>query len=143
MPTQPDSLPDLIEMFRAYCAAHAPGETPQDLRVVFASGRRLQHPFPPPCSAGPKQLPPARHSPDFRSVHWHGDDYAFSPTQAAVVRVLWEAWEGGVPDVGQVTLLEAAGSDSERLRSVFTGHPAWAVLIVAGTSKGSYRLATA
>lgn len=89
----------------------------------------------------PASLPPARHSKDFRSVHWFGTAYSFSPTQAACVRILWEAWGAGVPDVGQHYILETAGSVSERLRSVFAGHDAWGVLIVVGRSKGTYRLA--
>ena len=37
------------------------------------------------------------HSPDFRSVIWFGTKYQFSPTQAASVRCLWQAWEDGFP----------------------------------------------
>jgi hypothetical protein len=140
MPT--DSLQDLLERIRDYCAAVAPGSVPLRLRIDFSDGQKIMHPIP-PGSAGQqsRKLPPARHGADFRSIHWFGSDYSFSPTQAACVRVLWEAWEDGIPDVGQAAILEAAGSETERLRSLFVGHPAWGVLIVVGGGKGTYRLA--
>ncbi len=82
---------------------------------------------------------PTRHSTDFRSVHWFGTDYAFTATQAAAIKLLWEAWEDGTPDVGQETLLEAAGSSGNRLRDVFKDNPAWQALVVSA-SRGTFRL---
>jgi hypothetical protein len=88
--------------------------------------------------------PLTRHSTDFRSVHWYGIDYQFTPTQAACVKVLWEAWINGTPDVGQETILDKAGSQCSRLDHLFRKsgkmHPAWSRLIIS-RSKGSYRLA--
>lgn len=137
-----DDLQHLLARVRAYCAHVAPGEVPYDVRITFLSGRKLQHPITqPPVAAGP---PPRKaaytHSTDFRSVHWFGADYSFTPTQAAVVRTLWEAWEDGVPELGIATILEAAGSESGRLPPLFQGHPAWGVMIVRGEGKGTYRL---
>lgn len=89
--------------------------------------------------------PAARHSPDFRSVHWFGADYAgesgFTPLQAAIVSILWEAWENRTPDVGAAYLLDRAGSarSKQRLDAVFHGHPAWGRMIVS-RSKGAFRL---
>jgi len=85
---------------------------------------------------------PARHSPDFRSVRWFGTDYTFTATQAAIVKVLWEAWERDTSNVGSETLLEAADSKTSRLVDAFRNHPAWGTLIVDGSTKGSKRLAT-
>jgi hypothetical protein len=82
----------------------------------------------------------ARHSMDFRAVHWFGADYTFTATQAAAVRILWKAWEDGVPAVGQSAILEDAGSEQGRLRDVFRHSPAWGSMIVSDT-KGAYRLA--
>ena len=88
-----------------------------------------------------------RHSPDFRSVYWFGTTYGpFTPLQAAVVRILWEAWENQTPDVSSDYLLERAGSDTENrsLSMLFTGskqgRKAWGTLIAA-SGKGIYRLA--
>jgi hypothetical protein len=86
------------------------------------------------------RLPPTSHSPDYCAVRWHGEAYTFTPTQAAVVRQLWEAWADGSPEVRQETLLEAADSTAGRLRDLFRGHPAWGNLIVPA-AKGMYRLA--
>jgi hypothetical protein len=95
-------------------------------------------PPPPPAIAAPGGSP--RHSADFRSVHWFGADYTFTPTQAAVVRQLWEAWEDGTPGVGQETLLAGAGSEGSRLRDLFRGHAAMGSMIVA-LGKGLFALA--
>ena len=83
------------------------------------------------------------HSPDFRSVKWYGETYSFTASQAAVVRVLWEAWKQGTPDVGNQTLAAAVDeADKDRsVRDLFRDNPAWNSMIVAGGSKGSHRLA--
>lgn len=95
---------------------------------------------------GTTELSPTRHSPDFRSAHWYGDDYAFTGNQAAVVKILWEAWKNGTPEVSDAHLLTKAESDCKRLADVFrdarTGkhHDAWDKMIVSGTTKGTRRL---
>lgn len=85
-------------------------------------------------------LRPCRHGPDFASVLWYGVRYTFTAAQARAVAVLWEAWRNGTPDVRQETLLEAAGCCG-RMRSLFQDSPAWGTMIVAGESKGLFRLA--
>lgn len=95
--------------------------------------------------APPTHSPSApAHSPDFRSVNWFGTVYSFTGNQAAAVRVLWEAWEAGAPDVGDETLLSAVDPEAPpaKLAYVFNKHPAWGTLIVAGGSKGAHRLAS-
>src|SRR5262249_8972013 len=93
-------------------------------------------------TAAPNQpLPPARHSPDFRSVVWFGEYHSFTKGQAAVVSILWLTWVVGVPDVGQETLLEKTELETPRLAKVFAGHAAWGTMIVPGETKGSFRLA--
>jgi hypothetical protein len=83
---------------------------------------------------------PARHSPDFRSVHWFGQDYYFSTGQASCVQRLWEAWERETPDVAQDGILEKAGLESKRFVDLFRGHAAWKKMIVRSGPKGIYRL---
>jgi hypothetical protein len=87
-------------------------------------------------------LPECRHGPDFRSVVWYGTEHVFSSKQAAVVRILWEAWENGTPDVGGATLLTANDCETDRLDHLFNAgrHPAWRTMICPGSSKGTYRL---
>ena len=70
------------------------------------------------------------HSDDFREVRWHGVQYRFTPTQAQCVKVLWNNWERGTPEVGDATVLELADSNSGRLDHVFRSagqrfHEAW------------------
>jgi len=84
-----------------------------------------------------------RHSSDFRSVTWiDGNDYEFTPTQAACVAVLWRNWEKGTPVLSGIEILDQAGSSGDRLDNVFSKgrHPAWQTMIVKA-NKGSYRLA--
>jgi len=84
--------------------------------------------------------PDARHSLDFRSVHWFGRDFTFTPNQAACVGVLWKAWANRTPEVGDQTILTEAECVSERLVDVFKHNPAWGTMIVDGSTKGSSRL---
>jgi hypothetical protein len=78
---------------------------------------------------------------DFRGVRWYGTEYIFTATQARCVEVLWAAWQGGVPAVGQAQVLEDADSACKRLLDVFDGghHPAWGTLITS-PRKGAYCL---
>jgi hypothetical protein len=96
----------------------------------------------PPRPGRPRPAALVAHSDDFRSVRWFGTEYSFTPTQSACVRVLWEAWARGTPDVGHQTILNTARSDSARLREVFNKgkHPAWGTMI-ASHRKGTFRLA--
>jgi hypothetical protein len=109
----------------------------QDARQAVAPARE------PASSPQGAPSPSARHSRDFRSVHWFGADHFFTPTQAACVKVLWEAWENGTPDLGQDSILEhpEVEAESERLVDVFKGHPAWGTMIAKGQTAGAYRLA--
>ena len=81
------------------------------------------------------------YSTDFRSVRWFGTNYSFTPNQAAAVKILWENWEKGTPDVGGDTLAVEIESDSKRPRDIFKGHPAFGTMIRPGKTKGTYRLA--
>lgn len=88
-----------------------------------------------------QEPPDARHSPDFRSVNWFGNVFNFTPTQAACIKILWEAWENKTPAVGEATLLESAGVGARsRLVDIFRNHAAWNTIVVSGGTKGAYRL---
>ncbi len=83
------------------------------------------------------------HSDDFRSLCWFGERYSFTTKQAPAVRLLWENWEKGTPDVGDETLLLAIDPDAPpaKLNTLFRDHPGWGTMIVSGGSKGAHRLA--
>jgi hypothetical protein len=106
-------------------------------------------PEPPPLSNGPgagglagwASGPTPRHLSDFQIVYWPGKGrFVFSDKQREAVRLLWQAWEEGLPGVKERTLLEAAGSSGERLYDLFRRSPAWNTLIVKGEG-GTFRLA--
>jgi len=82
------------------------------------------------------------HGDDFRAVVWFDKRYSFTKNQAPAVKLLWEAWESGVLDVGDETLLMAVDHEAPRARlsTLFRGHRAWGKMIVQGETKGSHRL---
>jgi hypothetical protein len=84
----------------------------------------------------------AVHSPDFASVSWYGKAYTFTPAQRAVVRVLWEAWEGGTPEIGAAHLFESANVELDRPRmgNIFRGHLAYGAMITKGEQRDTFRL---
>jgi hypothetical protein len=82
----------------------------------------------------------ARHSLDFRSVHWYGTDYCFTANQATCIKVLWQAWENKTPEIADATVLEEADVQVDRLDLVFRGNPAWGTMIKPGRTKGTHRL---
>ena len=104
-------------------------------------GIRIDEPI--PYSVAPQPARDRQHGPDFRNVVWDGVAYSLTATQAAVVRVLWEAHEQGTPEVGQSWLLAEVESGAARLRDLFregAGREAWGTLVVMARP-GVYRLA--
>lgn len=130
-------IPDLLsplEQVTAACALEAAAKCREEADRLRGKADQLA-----PVTHDEKA---ARHSPDFRSVHWFGTDYTFAGNQAACVRILWEAWENGTPDVGADYLIEAADiqNNTQRIDTVFRNNSAWDRMIVPGKRKGSYRL---
>lgn len=80
------------------------------------------------------------HSPDFRSVSAHGGEFGFTAQQAPVVKLLYEAYENGTPDVGQVFILSELGLPGTQLRDLFRHSEAWGTLIISGSTRGTFRL---
>lgn len=95
-----------------------------------------------PCRPAVAMPADARHSIDFISVVWNGVEYTFSPMQAAIVRILWEALANGTPELHASTLLAEVESSLQknRLDPLFFRHPAWKTMIVRGKRRGTYRL---
>lgn len=92
-----------------------------------------------------RERPRPHHSPDFATVQWNGELHRLTPIQAELVRLLWDAWEAGTPEISQDYLLEQVGSKSNRLSDVFRQsgslHPCWESMIVKGHGKGTFRMA--
>ncbi len=94
--------------------------------------------------------PGVSHNEAFTTVIWFGDTYIFSSSQAAVVKLLWEAWErGGKQEdgvrVATHDLLMASGSGGRSLRDVFKPgnklNPAWEKMITyKGCGRNHYKL---
>ena len=85
------------------------------------------------------RLSPSRHSADFRSVRWYGNDYEFSPAQSLIVQALWNAWLHGTPRMGAKSLLRAASMVSDKISDLFKDNAAWGKMICTD-NKGNYWL---
>jgi len=87
-------------------------------------------------------------SPDFRSVVWDRNvKFSFTPTQAGIVDLLYQAYQARIPEVGQDWLILRCGSRARRLLDIFRQshlhgkmHPAWGTMIRSGSTRGTYRL---
>jgi len=139
---------DLFKLVRAYVERFYPGRVARRISVELDDGEKIKLPVSPGTPRQAESEDEAegqpRHSPDFRSVFARGRSFSFSPTQAAVVKQLWDALENGAAAVGQDLLLEAAGSESKRLRDLFRKadggmHASWGLLIIPD-GKGAFRL---
>lgn len=123
-----------------YVAKIHPGNRPERIKILLADGSKIDLKFPAVFQPKPQAKPGIKHSIDFRSLSVNGQVYSFTPTQAAIVRLLVEAHENGTPDVSGDTLLEHCNSTSSQIKDVFRNNDAWGTLIVPGVSKGTYRL---
>lgn len=82
-------------------------------------------------------------TPDYRTVSIRGNQHFLSQQEAAIVRVLHEAYENGTPDVGLSHLIEVATGEftsAKKLRDVFKTKAARDALIRSGKRRGTYRL---
>jgi hypothetical protein len=77
---------------------------------------------------------------DYRSISFNGETYGLTRNQATIVKLLDDAYKRGTPDVGKDTLLGAMEAETSRVRDSFKKSPLWGKLIVAGKTKGTYRL---
>lgn len=82
---------------------------------------------------------------DFSDFTWGGINYKLAKMPAAVVSELYHARKRGNPELQNETILCEVGSTamdrSRALYNMFKRTGAWGTLIIAGTTKGTYRLA--
>ncbi len=79
------------------------------------------------------------HSADFTTVTISGEIFRFGMIQAKIVSLLYGAYTRGDPWVHGKTLLYNAGSQSERIKSIFQSKPSWRKLIKSD-GRGYYAL---
>lgn len=85
---------------------------------------------------------PARHSGDFTSVCWFGEEYRFAlGVQSSAVKALWDEWEKSGLGLHQDTIRNAIDPerDTFRMDKAFRGHPALGTMITK-VGDGNYRL---
>lgn len=122
-----------------------PSVARDDLRYFFAE-RLSQKPlflFPEERKKQSDKDKPFTHSPDYRFVTLHNDNFNLTSNQATVIKCLHEAFKKGTPEVGQAYILEnVLDTTSTRLRDTFKSNPnAWKALITTTQGKrGTYRL---
>jgi hypothetical protein len=120
-------------------------------REFIEAVHHLQTSLSGPAAVAPGTSDRFRPSADFRSVVWGDEVFTFTPTQAACVRVMWAARANGTPELAQVTILDEAESSRRddkkpQLRRVFrqsdgTMHQAWKLMILPGSTAGTFYLA--
>jgi len=133
------------------CALPRPGGVKADAAVTQANNPGMD------AGAGAADdVKQCRHSDDFTSVVWFGEQYIFTAGhQAGAVRLLWEQWERGTPTLCQDTIAEDLGAEGAfRLANVFrerrpvpgrmrrvkyAQHPAWGKMIVS-VGRGTFAL---
>lgn len=100
-----------------------------------------------PLSEGKPAGSTCSHSPDFTTVSWFGEQYTFTKGQAALISLLWRAWQAGNATLTQETIEDALQRNTVgtfRVRDTFKRkgrmHPAWGKMI-ASPRKGVYGLA--
>lgn len=119
---------DLFAAARAMARQLYPGKNPLRVSILLDNEEQVVLVIPP------------THGPDFRSVNWYGVKHGFTANQAAVVKILWEAWEDGSEDVSQEYLVTETGIETDKLSQLFRDHPAWNTMIVQGSSRNTVRL---
>ena len=75
-----------------------------------------------------------------RYVRWQGRSFKLSNRQAEVVRLLYRAYENGIPELSDKFICENLGTSGSRLRDTFRKSKVWGTLIVEGSRGGMRRL---
>ena len=97
-----EELPDDLRAFEVEILDEYAG-IQNDLREAAEHVARVSAYVRSPGKAGKAGTDNVAHSDDFRSVRSFGESFAFTPTQAACVQILWRNWEQGTPVIGEVT----------------------------------------
>jgi hypothetical protein len=79
-------------------------------------------------------------SADYRSIRYNGAAHTLTRNQAAIIKILHEAFQRGTPSVGKSELLAAIESKNVRIQDSFKRSPLWQTLVVSGKRRGTYRL---
>lgn len=78
---------------------------------------------------------------NFRNFEFKGVSYSFTFQQAQALQYMYEAGQADVSEVHHLDILEAAGSVSQRLGSLFSRRPGWQNLLrPAAGHRGYYAL---
>jgi hypothetical protein len=79
---------------------------------------------------------------DFRYFEFNGMTFSFSHTQAKALKYMNEQDRKGVSELQYLEILDAAGSSSQRMASLFSRHPGWKrLLVIVPGRRGYYKLA--
>jgi hypothetical protein len=116
------------------------------LRVVAAEGEGIQTPelshikVTDATQAQEKDQTILRVSPDGRSVNLRGEVFTFTPTQARVFEILYDAYKNGTPEISETHIIHILGYEKGKVKDVFKRHANWQKLIVKGERKDTFRL---
>jgi len=106
-----------------------------DLPIVTMPRQPVRNPTPAPTGAIFRPL-----TEDFITIEWEGRRFELPRMAAAAVKVLYQAWKSGAPEMPQQAVLKRIKSKNSRLHDVFRGTGLWNALVVPGERLGTRRL---
>jgi hypothetical protein len=133
------TLEDAMDVLRALVRDLWPGDKPISFSMRLASGNRVCLPFPTTPSVSKNYSIDA----DRMELIWFGTRYDLTTHQIEPVRLLVEAFEGGVRDVPNKTLIDASETVAANpsVRDIFKLSALLpAGVLVPGRRRGSWRL---
>lgn len=74
------------------------------------------------------------------SVNWYGYGFTFSPEQGGAIWYLYTHYQSRIPEVRQLDVREAIGSNSDRLADLFAKNSCWGSMLQSGERRGHFRL---
>ena len=83
---------------------------------------------------------PFTHTEDYRSVTIHGETYTLTSDQAAMVKILHEAYEKENPDLSIAYVMEGLEKKTSRWQDTFRSSPSAKRALIKSNRKGTLRL---
>jgi hypothetical protein len=92
------------------------------------------------ATANRKLAPSFEVSEDCGTVRYRGKEYVLTRNQASMMRVLYQAYLDGFPNVEKLKLLAAVNNEESQVKDSWKLSPLWGTLIVSDKRRGRYRL---
>lgn len=81
-----------------------------------------------------------KHSDDYSSIIFNGEEYTLTPLQAEAVKILHRNHMNGTPSLTHAYILEEIGYKGKSMKDIFKNSGLWNTLIIWPKKTGVYRL---